>query len=246
MEPVERQGDPAPAIEAVGLGRRYGRAWALVDVHLSVPRGTTMLVAGRNGSGKSTLFRVLGGALAADTGTLEVEGCDARTDREGLRRHVALLTHHTFAYEVLSAYENLRIFARLAGRPAERDRLMGLLDEVGLFARAGDPVQTFSAGMRKRLSFARVLLQEPTVVLLDEPYGQLDPPGLRFVDELVPRLKAGGATVLVAEHLLERGAQLCDRGMVLERGRVVWTGAARDLPAKGGLLGPTSNAPRAA
>lgn len=246
MATEDRQASPesAPAIEARGLGRRYGRTWALVDVTLNVPRGSTLLVAGRNGSGKSTLFRVLAGALAADTGRLRVGGCDSASDREGLRRQVALLTHHTFAYESLSAYENLRIWARLGGRPAQRDGLMALLEEVGLAARAGDEVHTFSAGMRKRLSFARVLQQKPSIVLLDEPYAQLDPQGLRFVDELVPRLKAGGATVLVAEHLLERGAQLCEHGLVLERGRVAWQGPARALPSEGGLLG--SPAPRAA
>lgn len=226
------------AIEARGLGRRYGRAWALVEVALSVPRGTTVLVAGRNGSGKSTLFRVLAGALAPDAGSLNIEGSDALDDRQGLRRKVALLTHHTFAYETLSAYENLRVFARLGGLASDRASLMGVLEQVGLAGRAGDAVNTFSAGMRKRLAFARVLQQRPAVVLLDEPYAQLDPPGLAFVDALVPRLKAGGATVLVAEHLLERSAELCERGVVLERGRVAWEGAARDLPAHGGLLGP--------
>jgi ABC-type multidrug transport system ATPase subunit len=225
-----------PAIEAVKLGRRYGRAWALVDVNLVIPRGTTVLVAGRNGSGKSTLFRVLAGALSPDLGTLKIEGCDSINDRTGLRRHVALLTHNTFAYESLTAFENMRVFAGLLGRPTDRKSIVTLLDEMGLGARADDAVHTFSAGMRKRLAFARVLLQKPSVALLDEPYAQLDPPGLRFVDALVPRLKAEGVTVLVAEHLLERGAQLCDRGLVLDRGRVTWSGAAKDLPTESGLL----------
>jgi heme exporter protein A len=223
------------AIEAKRLGRRYGTSWALAGVDLAIPRGTTVLVAGRNGSGKSTLFRVLAGALSPDMGTLRIEGCDAMSDRNGLRRHVALLTHNTFAYEQLTALENLRVAARLLGQDADRKRLVGLLDEMGIGARADDLVKTFSAGMRKRLAFARVLLQKPSVVLLDEPYAQLDPQGLHFVDVLVPRLRAAGSTVLVAEHLLERGAELCERGIVLDRGRITWSGAARDLPAQSGL-----------
>jgi ABC-type multidrug transport system ATPase subunit len=183
---------------------------------------------------------VLAGALSPDLGTLRIEGHDSIADRTGLRRQVALLTHHTFAYESLTAIENLRVFAGLLGRPADRKSLLTLLEEMGLGARADDAVHTFSAGMRKRLAFARVLLQKPAVVLLDEPYAQLDPPGLRFVDNLVPRLKAEGVTVLVAEHLLERGAQLCDRGIVLDRGRVIWSGAARDLPTESGLIQPPS------
>jgi ABC-2 type transport system ATP-binding protein len=110
-----------------------------------------------------------------------------------------------------------------------------LLEEVGLAERAGDPVATFSAGMRKRLSLARTLLQEASVVLLDEPYGALDPPGFRLVDRFFSLLRQRGTTVLVATHLLERGAALCDRGIVLEGGRLAWTGAARDLPREGGL-----------
>ena len=246
MATDERQPGEQPAIEAIGLGRRYGRAWALIDVNLTVPRGSTVLIAGRNGSGKSTLLRVLGGALTPDLGRLRIEGCDAMADRTGLRRKVALLTHNTYAYETLSAFENLSVCARLLGRPADRPHLLALLAEIGLAARAHDPVHTFSAGMRKRLAFARLLLQEPAVALLDEPYAQLDPPGLRFVDQLVPRLQRAGTTVLVAEHLLERGAELCERGIVLDRGRVVWTGAAQKLPAEGGLLTTRPGAPRAA
>jgi heme exporter protein A len=237
-DPARHSVTPAPAraaIEAKRLGRRYGMSWALAGIDLTVARGTTMLVAGRNGSGKSTLFRVLAGALSPDMGTLRVEGCDAMADRTGLRRHVALLTHHTFAYESLTAFENLRIAAKLLGQDADRKRLVGVLDDMGIGARADDPVRTFSAGMRKRLAFARVLLQKPSVVLLDEPYAQLDPQGLQFVDNLVPRLKAAGSTVLVAEHLLDRGAELCERGIVLDRGRITWSGAARDLPSQGGL-----------
>ncbi len=237
--------EAAPAIETVGLGRRYGRAWALVDVSLSIARGSTVLVAGKNGSGKSTLLRVLGGALSPDLGTVRVEGHDAMADRQGLRENVALLSHYIYAYESLSALENLQVGARLIRKPADRQRLLELLSEVGLAQRADDPVQTFSAGMKKRLAFARLLLQEPKVALLDEPYAQLDPPGLKFVDQLVPRLKAGGATVVVAEHLLERGAELCDRGIVLERGRVAWTGPAERLPSEGGLI-VSRTAPRAA
>jgi len=237
---------PSPAIETVGLGRRYGRAWALVDVNLVIPKGAAVLFAGRNGSGKSTLFRVLAGALTPDLGTLRIEGFDSIKDRTALRRQVALLGHYTYAYESLTALENLRVFAGLLGQPADRGTLVALLDEMGLAARADDPVHTFSAGMRKRLAFARLLLQKPSVALLDEPYAQLDPPGLRFVDLLVPRLKAQGVTVLVAEHMLERGAQLCDRGVVLDRGRVTWMGTAADLPEKGGLLQAPVSKTRAA
>ena len=193
------------------------------------------MVAGRNGSGKSTLLRLLATAIRPDRGTARVCGHDVREDREGVRRHCALLSHYSYHYEVFTALENLQVAARFLGRDGHRDALMPLLQEVALADRADDPVQTYSAGMRKRLALARTLLQEASVVLLDEPYGELDPPGFRMVDRLFGALKARGSSILMATHLLDRGAALCDDGLVLEQGRLVWSGPAKDLPKLGGL-----------
>ena len=227
-------GGLALAVDASGLSRRYGRRWALVDVSLRVPAGTVVMVTGRNGSGKSTLLRVLATAIRADRGTARVAGYDIRSAAHEVRRMTALLAHHSHLYEALSALQNLQVAARFLGRDAGRSALLPLLEETGLADRAEDPVSTFSAGMRRRLSLARVLLQEGSVVLLDEPYGQLDPPGFRLVDGLLTRLRAQGATVLMATHLLERGRALCDEAIALEEGRLVWAGRARDLPGDGG------------
>jgi len=224
-----------PAVEAEGVCRRYGRRWALVNVDLSLPRGSALVVAGRNGSGKSTLFRVLSTLIRPDRGTTRIFGLDPRADLHSARRRVALLSHHSNHYEALTALENLEVAARFLGRPASRAALVPRLGDVGLAERADDPVMTFSAGMRKRLTLARTLLQEAEVVLLDEPYGQLDPPGFRLVDDVVVGLRSRGATVLVATHQLERGAALCERGLVLEAGRVAWTGPASDLVRGSGL-----------
>ena len=226
---------PPTAVEAQGICRRYGRRWALVDVSFGVPRGRSLLVAGRNGSGKSTLFRVLATAIRADGGTARIEGFDIRSAPQAVRAKMALLTHQSYLYEALSPLENLAVAARFLGRDARRGALLPLLAEVDLAERADDPVTTFSAGMRKRLSLARTLLQEASVVLLDEPYGQLDPPGFRLVDRFFRLLHERGTTILLATHLLERGGALCDHGIVLDRGRLAWAGRAGDLPRQGGL-----------
>ena len=139
------------------------------------------MVAGRNGAGKSTLFRVLATAIRPDRGSARIGGFDVVRDREDVRRMTALLAHANYLYDSLSARENLHVVAdhlRIG-----RSRVLGVLEQVGLASRADDVVSTFSAGMRKRLSFGRILLQEPRVVLLDEPYGALDPPGFDLVDE---------------------------------------------------------------
>jgi ABC-type multidrug transport system ATPase subunit len=219
-----------PAVETSGLGRRYGRRWALVDVTLRVPRGVRVMLTGRTGSGKSTLLRVLATALRPDRGDARVAGHDVLRERDSVRRQSALLGHYSGHYEALTALENLQIAARFlgadGGAPALRDRL----GEFGLGARADDPVSTFSAGMRKRLALARTLMQPASVVMLDEPYGELDVEGFALVDALLQRLHAERRTVLMATHLLERGRELCDEAVVLEQGRLVWTGAAGELP----------------
>ncbi|MHB0969049.1 MAG: ABC transporter ATP-binding protein [Thermoanaerobaculia bacterium] len=223
------------AVVADGICRRYGRRWALIDVAFRVPRGSALMVAGRNGSGKSTLFRVLSTAIRPDRGTAMIEGYDIHRHKHDVRLRTALLGHYAYTYEALSPVDNLKIFARLTGKEATRAAILPLLAQVELAGRADDPVATFSAGMRKRLSIARVLMQDCSVVFLDEPYAALDPPGFRFVDGLFHKLRERGVTVLIATHELERTAQLCDYGMVLEQGRVNWFGTAHDLPRFGGL-----------
>ncbi len=214
----------AVAIEVDGLARRYGRRWALAGVSFSVPAATVMMVAGRNGAGKSTLFRVLATAIRPDRGTVKIAGFDAVREREDVRRITAILSHQNYLYEALTARENLRVTADHLGRG--RNGVAEALEQVGLAARANDPVSTFSAGMRKRLSLARVLLQEPRLVLLDEPYGALDPPGFDLVDRTIAELRRRGATVLMATHQWERSSRFCDLALVLEQGAVAWSGPA--------------------
>jgi heme exporter protein A len=225
---------PMMAVAAAGLCRRYGRRWALTDVSFEVPEGALVMISGRNGSGKSTLLRVLATAIRADLGKALILGHDLQADREAVRRSVALLGHRTHLYEPLTALENLALVARFLDGDGRRAALLPRLQEVGLLDRADDPVQTFSAGMRQRLALARVLQQEARVVLLDEPYGHLDPPGFFFVDGVLRRLRARGATVLMATHLLDRGRTLCDRSLVLDAGRLVFDGATAEMPEPAG------------
>jgi heme ABC exporter ATP-binding subunit CcmA len=217
------------SIDASQLARRYGRRWALSGVTLHVPAATAVMIAGRNGAGKSTLLRVLATAIRPDRGTVTVGGFDVVRDRQDVRKLTALLSHQNYLYDSLTARENLAVVADHLR--VSRDRVMPLLEQVGLAARADDALSTFSAGMRKRLSFARVLLQEPRVVLLDEPYGALDPPGFALVDSVIAGLKAGGATILMATHQWERAATFCDTAVVLEQGKVFWQGPASEAMA---------------
>jgi heme exporter protein A len=214
----------AMAVEAQKLARRYGTRWALAGVTFTVPRGSVMMVAGRNGSGKSTLLRVLSTAIRPDGGRASVGGFDVVTQRDDIRQKSALLSHYSYLYESLSARENLEILARLTVRRTGQtsiESIAEVLEKVGLAGRKDDNVNTYSAGMRKRLSFARVLLQRPEIVMLDEPFGQLDPAGFALVEEVVGDLKAHGATVLLATHQVDRVERFCDLQMTLEAGRIL-------------------------
>ena len=218
---------PPPAVAGTALGRAYRGRWALADVHVELQPGRSLLLAGPNGAGKTTLLRLLATAIRPSTGELAIHGVDARRDPVAARRRLALLSHRGHLYSELSALENLTTAAAISGREVDP---AALLDRVGLHGRGRDSVRTFSAGMRKRLSFARLLLQQPDLVLLDEPYGQLDPSGFALVDRLIGELQDEGRTLVLSTHLVDRGAALLEAGMVLVDGRVRWVGAAKDLP----------------
>ena len=210
-------------IEVENLSRRYGRRWALADVTFSLPDGKTLMVAGHNGSGKTTLLRILATAIRPDRGLAKVAGFDVVREREDVRHRTGFLGHYSYLYESLTARENLEVFAahRKSGVPGE------LLEQVGLASRANDQVATFSAGMRKRLSLARLLLQAPRVALLDEPYGQLDPAGFALIDGIVQTLAASGASVVISTHQVDRVAAYANARITLEAGRLIeFTAAA--------------------
>lgn len=218
------------AVEVTGVCRRYGPRWALIDVDLALPAGASLLVSGRNGSGKSTLLRILATAIRPDRGVARVGGRDVVRHRHEVRGRVAYLGHESHLYEPLSVLENLQLAARFLRRPAGRRALRPLLDEVGLDGREDDPVSDLSAGLRRRLSLARVLLREAPVVLLDEPYAQLDPHGFALVDSLVERCRVRGATVVLVTHAGEGRARLCDQAIRIDAGRIVWRGRPAALP----------------
>jgi len=219
------------AIEAAGVARRLGGTWALRGVDLQVPSGRAVMLFGSNGAGKTTLIRLLGTATRPSLGTLRLLGGPA----EDARPRVGLLSHADHHYDDLTARENLHLAARLpttADRRRTDEDVARTLVEVGLAGREDHAVRGFSAGMRKRLAFARILLKRPDLVLLDEPYAQLDPEGHTFVDLLLGRLRAAGTTLVVSTHQVTRVAPLCDDAVRLGGGKVTWAGPASDAPGQ--------------
>lgn len=216
-----------PALSATALSRGYGKRWALAGVHIEMQAGRSLLVAGPNGAGKTTLLRILAATLRPTSGSLRIFGQPA----EQARARIGLLSHKTHLYTDLSCLENLRVAATLGGRVPDPARLEALLERVGLGGRGDTKVRECSAGMKKRVAFARLLEKDPEIVLLDEPYGQLDPLGFAFVDGLIAELAASGKTLLMSTHLVHRAAPLLRSGLVLVDGKTAWVGASADIPA---------------
>lgn len=194
------------------------------------------MICGPNGSGKTTLLRVLSTAMLPSAGTLDLFG---GVSREAARARLGLLSHADYHYDDLSALENLLLAARISPRATDP---LQVLARVGLQARAHDRVRTFSAGMRKRLALARVLWKAPDLVLLDEPYGQLDPAGMKLIDGLIDELRATGTTLLISTHQVARVAPRCGHALLLQDGRKIWSGPAPEATAQAAqLFGITDN-----
>lgn len=182
--------------------------------------GERVLIVGANGSGKTTLLRSLATVLRPTQGELRLFGLDPRSHASKVRPRLALLGHALGLYEDLSAGDNLRVVARLARRPPPD--VPALLTRVGLEDRP-DPVRAYSAGMRKRTQVAALLVQQPDLILLDEPFAALDPSG---VADLVALLRELPGALLVASHRIARAATLCDRALLLDQGLPRWRGPA--------------------
>lgn len=215
-------------VQARGLARRFGHRWAVARLDLEVQPGERVLVFGANGSGKTTLLKMIATLLGPTSGELRLFGLDPTANAPEVRRRLAIVSHSLGLYEDLSGLDNLRVFGGLMGRPAGPD----LLEAVGLEARP-EPVRSYSAGMRKRLALALMLLKQPELVLLDEPFAALDPAGMDRVGELVRGLSG---TVLVASHQIERAGALCDRALLLDQGLPRWLGPAKQAWAAWGAL----------
>jgi len=213
-----------PAIEARTLGRRFGTHWALAHVDLTVPAGEVVLLAGANGSGKTTLLRLIAGLQRPTRGELEIFGASPQKQRHECRSKVSLVSHQSYLYPQLTAGETVDLWCRLLGRDVTAASTAELLSQVSLDGRADDLVQGFSAGMRKRLSLLRTLIEEPRIVLLDEPFAALDPAGQDLITRWIHEYRERGLTVLMASHLLSKAAALSDRSVVLERGQIKWIG----------------------
>jgi heme exporter protein A len=226
----------APAVALERVGRAYGERVALRDVSFTLPAGATVAVFGANGAGKTTLLRILAGLLRPHAGRATVLGAELPREAYRARGRTGLLAHEPLLYRELTVRENLCFHARLHGVDAAR--VDALCKEVGLAARADDPVRTLSRGMTQRAAICRAVLHAPELLLLDEPLANLDPGGAAAVAPLIGRgAGGGGVSRVLISHDAERGLAEADWVLGLRGGRqAIWAPAADvSLPDVRGL-----------
>jgi heme exporter protein A len=211
---------PEVAIHARALARRFGARWVLRGASLQVGRGEAVGLLGANGSGKSTLLRTLGTLLRPSLGTAQVCGYDVVREADDVRRHVGFLAHTPGLYDDLSARENLEFAHAMLGRTADAIGVGAALERVGLAAAGDARVRGFSAGMQRRLALARLLLARPTVLLMDEPYSNLDAEGIALMNTVITDAVQRGGAALVVLHELAPAAGMLDRTITLTGGRI--------------------------
>lgn len=219
------------AVEAVGIGKRYGSLVAVEDLTFAVESGEVLGVLGPNGAGKTTAIRVLTTILQPSHGTFTVAGIPHTRPAE-IRQRVGVLPESAGYPERQTAEEYLRFHASLFGhsRPSARAVARTLLEEVGLGERARSLIASYSRGMRQRLGIARALVNDPQVVFLDEPTLGLDPAGQRQILANVRGIASErGAAVLLSSHLLAEVEENCSRVMILNRGHVVADGTVAEI-----------------
>ncbi|MFC9787281.1 ATP-binding cassette domain-containing protein [Rhodococcus sp. NPDC127528] len=226
-----------PAIEAVGLVKRFGDSAAVDGVSLTVPTGTVYGVLGPNGAGKTTTVRMLATLLRPDAGSARIFGHDVVREPTAVRSLVGVTGQYASVDEDLSATENLVIFARLLGlsRIDAKRKATELLEEFDLVEAARKPLKNFSGGMRRRLDLATSLIAHPPLLFLDEPTTGLDPRTRAQMWDTIRRLVAEGSTVLLTTQYLDEADQLADRIAVIDRGKVIADGTADELKASVGV-----------
>ena len=220
----------APGFSPTGIRfenieKRYGGLYALRRVSLEVAAGECVAFAGRNGSGKTTLLRIAARLVRASAGAIGF--LDQAGDRADALTRIGFVAHATMVYDELTAEENLMLFAKLQGIADAAARVAELLEEVGLLERRSSLVRTFSRGMRQRVAIARALLNEPAVLLLDEPSTGLDPEGITWLANTLRQARDAGRTILMSLHGESEISALATRAVRLDAGSVVADTRAR-------------------
>jgi ABC-2 type transport system ATP-binding protein len=221
------------AVRFQGVTKRFGEFTAVADLDLEVPRGTIFGLLGQNGAGKTTSLRMLMNVFAPDLGRVEVLG---ETMNEGLKGRLGYLPEERGLYKKMRLRELLRFFGRIKGRDTGflDPRIDRWLDRMGLSGWVDRRVEELSKGMAQKVQFVVTVLHEPELVVLDEPFSGLDPVNRDVLRDVVLELRRAGATILFSTHVMEQAEALCDRLVLLHRGRTRLAGTVDEVRRREG------------
>jgi lipooligosaccharide transport system ATP-binding protein len=227
LDPSQRK----PLVVAHDLVKRFGTFTAVDGIDFEILQGESFGFLGPNGAGKTSTMKMVSCISPATTGELRVLGMDPEKDGPKIRARLGLVPQEDSLELELTAMDNLIMYGRYFDLPrAEiRKRALSLLEFTQLSDRAGDKADNFSGGMKRRLTIARSLISEPDLLILDEPTTGLDPQARHLVWERLYRLKSEGVTLVITTHYMDEAEQLCDRLVVMDRGKIVAHGTPREL-----------------
>ena len=220
-----------PAISIKSLSRSFGSLRVLRNIDLEIQKGEFVTIFGPNGAGKTTLLKIMSTLVTPTEGSVIIDGLDVKKEAVEIRKRIGVISHETYLYSDLSAEENLRFFGKMYGMDAGvlDERIDALLKQVGLLHRAGDRGGTFSRGMKQRLSIARALIHEPSILFLDEPYTGLDQHAADTFEQVLKGFDAQDSTKVMISHNMERSLQLCNRVLVMNKGQIVFDERRQDI-----------------
>lgn len=220
-----------------GLTKRFGEFTAVDDLSFNVEQGQVYGFLGQNGAGKSTTIRMLLSLIRPTAGEINFFGESLFTHRKQILSQIGAIVEKPDLYKYLTALEHLNLFARFAGHRPDPKKHLLLLEKVGLVQRANSRVGTYSQGMRQRLALACALVNDPSLLILDEPTNGLDPQGIADMRQLIRSLcKEQGKTVLVSSHLLSEIEMIADRVLIIHKGKKVAEESMDSLTEKASQL----------
>jgi ABC-2 type transport system ATP-binding protein len=219
-------------IAVQGLSHRYGGVQAVDGISFEIAAGEIFGLLGPNGAGKTTTLECILGLIAPDDGRIEIAGMDVRGDARAARAKIGAVLQATGLQDKITPCEALGLFAAFHTAPLKTD---ALLARFGLAEKAEAAFETLSGGQKQRLALALAFVGDPQLLLLDEPTAGLDPQMRREVQDHIRAVKDNGRAVLLATHDMEEAMRLCDRVAVIAGGKIVATGAPRELSADGTL-----------
>jgi ABC-type multidrug transport system ATPase subunit len=218
------------AIQISNLTKRFKSFIAVDDLSFSVNEGEVYGFLGQNGAGKSTTIRMMLSLIKPTEGDIQIFGLSLEKEREKILSKTGAVVEKPDLYKYLTAYENMKLFSMLSGISLTRAEIMRQLAVVGLEKRANDKVKVYSQGMKQRLGIAVALLNDPSLIILDEPTNGLDPQGIADIRSLILMLsKDQGKTVLVSSHLLSEVEQIADSMIIINRGKKIIEGKVSEL-----------------